>query len=359
LPAHLITVIEESVLPPLPPPDDLLHWALSALGTTTEHHRASLEAVSGDASNRRYFRLLLDGSSYILAVAPPATEKNVEFLAVRETLERAGITVPALHGADLERGYLLLGDLGQRLLLPELSEDTVDACYQSAFGVLLQLAAIDPADPTWPAYDSELLNEELGRFPEWFVQALLGHELSPGETAVWQMFAKLMVGVALEQPRVLVHRDFHSRNLMPQLDGSLGVIDFQDAVLGPVTYDLASLLRDCYIRWPASRVEDWAGSYHARLCREGLLDGVSRELFLRWFDLMGLQRHIKVLGTFARLYLRDGKQAYLADLPLVVAYVEEILAKYRDSEPEVAAFADWFGDTLGPVIRQQPWNSAG
>ena len=345
-------------MPSLAPPEDLLPWALATLGTPSEHHRIQLEPVAGDASNRRYFRLLLDGCSYIIAVAPPATEKNAEFLAVREMLEGACVTMPTLYGADLQRGYLLLGDLGQRMLLPELDDDTVDACYQSAFKVLHQLAAIDPADPGWPIYDKALLGEELDRFPRWFVHSLLGYEMPPAESVVWQAFARLMVDSALAQPRVLVHRDFHSRNLMPQPDGSLGVIDFQDAVVGPITYDLVSLLRDCYIRWPASRVEDWACSYHQQLCREGLLDGVSREQFLRWFDWMGMQRHIKVLGTFARLSLRDDKQSYLADLPLVVAYVEEMLAKYRGSEPAIEAFANWFQGRLGPMIRQQTWNSA-
>jgi N-acetylmuramate 1-kinase len=357
-PIHINAAIQESALPSLSPPDELLPWALDVLGAHPEHHRATLKPVAGDASNRVYYRLLLDSSSYIVAVAPPATEKNAEFLAVREMLEGAGIVVPALYGADLERGYLLLGDLGHRLLLGELSSDSVDSCYQSAFAVLHRVASIDPADPNWPAYDNALLQEELSRFPQWFVQALLGCELCADDFIVMERCFGLLVNSALEQPRVLVHRDFHSRNLMPQADGSLGVIDFQDAVVGPITYDLVSLLRDCYIRWPAFRVEDWACIYQAELLREGLLDSVSREQFLRWFDLMGLQRHIKVLGTFARLYLRDGKEAYLADLPLVVAYVEEMLHKYRGAEPAIEAFASWFDDRLKPVIEQQRWSGS-
>ncbi len=144
---------------------------------------------------------------------------------------------------------------------------------------------------------------------------------------------------------------------MPQAGGALGVIDFQDAVLGPVTYDLVSLLRDCYIRWPASRVEAWARSYHEELLRRGVLEGVAADTFMRWFDLMGLQRHIKVLGTFARLYLRDGKPAYLADLPLVLDYVAEMLARYRATEPAIDAFAEWFGATVGPLVDSQPWSA--
>ena len=156
---------------------------------------------------------------------------------------------------------------------------------------------------------------------------------------------------------MLVHRDFHSRNLMPQPDGQLAVIDFQDAVAGPVTYDLASLLRDCYIQWPAQRVNAWALAHRDELHREGLLQQVGDEQFLTWFDWMGLQRHIKVLGTFARLYLRDGKSAYLADLPLVITYVREILHKYADREAEFAAFSEWFDGSLLPLIKQQSWGA--
>lgn len=343
-------------MPSPSPPDELLPWALDVLGAPFGQHRACLESVAGDASNRRYFRLLLDGSSFILAVAPPETEKNAEFLAVREVLERAGVNVPALYGADLERGFLLLGDLGRQLLLPELNDATVDACYRAAFGVLHQLAGVDMGDPGWPAYDKQLLGEELERFPEWFVDALLGCEMSPQGVVAWRDLSTLLVSSALEQPRVLVHRDFHSRNLMPQPGGALGVIDFQDAVMGPVTYDLVSLLRDCYIRWPAEQVERWAGSFYGELSRQGMLQGIGLDQFLRWFDWMGLQRHLKVLGTFARLYLRDGKAAYLADLPLVVSYVEEMLEKYRDSEPAIAAFAAWFQASLVPGIRRQSWS---
>lgn len=341
---------------PRPPPEDLLPWALSVLEVRADKHTLQLEVVAGDASNRRYFRLWLEESSYILVEAPPATEKNPEFLAVRELLDRGGITVPALYGADLERGYLLLGDLGQRLLLPELQFDSVDSCYHQAFDVLLRMSGLDPQDPSWPAYDAALLEEELNRFPHWFAQELLGYTFNSDDLQIWQALVDLLVPSALQQPRVLVHRDFHSRNLMPQADGSLGVIDFQDAVLGPVTYDLVSLLRDCYIRWPEDQVSAWALGYYDQLCRNDHLSGISPEQFLRWFDWMGLQRHIKVLGTFARLYLRDGKEAYLEDLPLVIEYVEEILARYRDQEPAVAGFAAWFGETLAPLISGQAWS---
>jgi aminoglycoside/choline kinase family phosphotransferase len=336
-------------------PGDLQAWAVARLGLEKQACRCM--PVSGDASPRRYYRLIIAGATYIVVHAPPATEKNAQFLAVRELLERAGVAVPALHAADLERGFLLLGDLGDRLLLDELCDDSVDACYGAAFELLLGIGAIDPGDPAFPVYDTALLSEELARFPHWFVQSLLDQPWDAAAQAAWEPLAAALVDSALEQPLVLVHRDFHSRNLMPQADGALAVIDFQDAVMGPVTYDLVSLLRDCYIRWPSQQVRDWALAYRRRLLAAGRLAGVDEQQFLTWFDLMGLQRHIKVLGTFARLYLRDGKPAYLDDLPRVVDYVREILAGYAPQSDAVCDFAAWFDATLLPAIGRQSWSA--
>ena len=254
-----------------PPPNELLPWALGQLALDAGHADSHPQAVAGDASNRRYFRAALGGRSRILVEAPPGTEKNAEFLAVRALLAAAGVRVPALYGSDLQRGYLLLEDLGDRLLLPELTTGSVDAAYRRAMDVLLRMAALETAGLDIPHYDAALLQEELGRFPAWFAEALLGHAPDEQERGLLHQLDSLLVASALEQPQVLVHRDFHSRNLMPQADGALAVIDFQDAVAGPVTYDLVSLLRDCYVRWPAARVRGWALDYRARLQAAGLL----------------------------------------------------------------------------------------
>ena len=337
-----------------PPSSELLSWAQSIAGSAEPGPEPGLSAVAGDASNRRYFRARLGGHPFIAVEAPPATEKNPAFLEVREILARAGVKVPAVYGADLERGYLLLEDLGDRLLLAELDEGSVTHWYTIAMSTLGRMAALDTGDLALPVYDADLLGEELGRFPQWYVGALLGHDLDADEQAMLDSVFALLIDTALEQPRVLVHRDFHSRNLMPQADGQLAVIDFQDAVLGPISYDLVSLLRDCYIRWPGDRVRDWALDYLRRLQSQGKLPGVDAACFLRWFDLMGLQRHIKVLGTFARLYLRDDKPAYLDDLPLVVDYVREVSASYAGEEPVLAAFHDWFESRMTPLIAAGP-----
>jgi aminoglycoside/choline kinase family phosphotransferase len=217
------------------------------------------------------------------------------------------------------------------------------------------MAAVDMTTRPTPAYDRALLTEELGRFDQCFLESLLGYAPSDSERELIARVGNLLIESALEQPKVLVHRDFHSRNLMLQDEGELAVIDFQDAVLGPVTYDLASLLKDCYISWPAEQVNQWVLQYRGECASLGSL-AVTDAHFLRWFDWMGLQRHIKVLGTFARLYLRDGKSGYLEDLPLVIHYVEQTLRQYAGQEPVFAEFHDWFAGTLSPRIAQQSWS---
>ena len=341
-----------------PAPQELLPWALTVLGLPTGDTPPTLSMVAGDASARRYFRLALATCSYVLVEAPPATEKNEAFVSVAGLLGGAGVKVPAVLAVDFERGYLLLEDLGDQLLLPLLDTGSVDALYAQAFDVLAQMAAVDVVRSGLGDYDGVLLTEELGRFQAWFVQALLGYTPSAAEEGQLGQLSAKLIDSALQQPRVLVHRDFHSRNLMLGNAGALAVIDFQDAVVGPITYDLVSLLRDCYIQWPAEQVEGWALGYRDLLCTRGLAADIDPQRFLRWFDWMGLQRHLKVLGTFARLYLRDGKAAYLDDLPLVIHYVLEITAKYAAEEPAFADFNAWFAERLSPLIAQQSWSRA-
>lgn len=345
--------------------DALLSWALPALAMGQVDSNVHLIPVSGDASSRRYFRVGVEGevaqSGHILVDSPPATEKNAAFIAIRETLNEAGIRVPGLIAADLDRGYMLLEDLGDALLLPLLNDQTADTYYDQAFEILLQLAGAGESAQVLPAYslptyDEALLREELSRFTEWFVEGLLGYSMGEGEHDLVGQLTTLLISSALAQPKVFVHRDFHSRNLMLTEEGDLALIDFQDAVLGPVTYDLVSLLRDCYVKWPDAQVRVWVLKYREILIQQSGLDLGDEAQFVRWFDHMGLQRHLKVLGTFARLYLRDGKTAYLNDLPMVIEYVLEVLQSHSEEEPVCAEFALWFTDSLSPLIKKQPWS---
>ncbi len=334
----------------------LQSWALTSLGSTFAPSPRGMLPVAGDASNRRYFRLYGQTGRYVLAYAPPATENNEAFVQVRNILAAADVRVPALYAVDMKRGFFLLEDLGDRQLLPELQGSTVDGYYQHALGILCRLAESGSGDALPTVYDERLLCEELGRFLPWFVQGLLDYAPNPAEETLLQTLFHLLTDSALEQPQVLVHRDFHSRNLMIQDDGSLAVIDFQDAVRGPITYDPVSLLRDCYIRWPRQRVRSWALGHAGALRQRGLLAADDQQ-FLRWFDWLGLQRHIKVLGTFARLAQRDSKYSYLDDLPLVLGYVREVLEHYAPRQPVFADVLQWWRTCLQPRIDRQSWSS--
>jgi len=238
---------------------------------------------------------------------------------------------------DLDRGLLLLTDLGSRQYLAELDERSVPGLYEDALDALARLqVGGDPASPLLPPYDSALLHREMELFRDWFLGRLLGLELNQDEHRVLDHAFALLTDNALEQPRVWVHRDYHSRNLMVTDPDNPGVLDFQDAVVGAVTYDLVSLLRDCYVSWPRERVESWALAHRARLRALGMSGLDDAEQFLRWFDLMGVQRHLKAIGIFARLNLRDGKPGYLRDIPRTLGYVLAVADRY----PDLAALRD-------------------
>jgi hypothetical protein len=295
-----------------------------------------LSPASADASFRRYFRVA--GSPGHIAVdAPPDTENNHAFVSMAQKLQALGLHVPAIIASDLDRGYLLVADLGNRSYLSELNPDNVEQLYGDALRALLTLQTAGPVDDELPRYDRAMLRRELGIFREWYLQAHLGLTLDAATEAVIDQTFTVLTDSALEQPQLCVHRDFHSRNLLITEHNNPGIIDFQDAVVGPLTYDLVSLLKDCYIAWPAERVEQWALAYQQLALQRGLLQHPDRQQFLRWFDLMGMQRHLKAIGIFARLYRRDGKHGYLADIPRTLGYVVEVAGRY----PEFSAFASW------------------
>ncbi len=315
--------------------DALAAWAAAAAGSAPE----GFAPASADASFRRYFRLtfaapppLARGERTLIAMdAPPPQEDTRPFLHVAALLAAAGVHAPAVLAADVERGFLLLSDLGDRTYLAALDDASAPGLYSDAIDALLrwQLASRDGA---LPPYDEALLTRELDLFPDWYVARHLGVTLAPAQAGVLADAFRKVLANNLAQPRVFVHRDYHSRNLMVCADNP-GVLDFQDAVMGPITYDLCSLLRDAYVAWDEARQLDWAIRYWERARRAGLPVAGDFAAFWRDFEWMGVQRQLKVLGIFARLYHRDGKAGYLADMPRVMAYLRGACARYPELVP--------------------------
>ena len=305
--------------------------------------QVDIRAASADASFRSYWRTRGEGPSCIAMDAPPEKEDIGPWLDVAARLRRAGVHAPEVLAVDRGQGFVLMEDLGTRTYLPELDERTVDTLYADALDALLRMqATVDVAG--LPAYDRSRLVAEMELLPEWFLGRHLGFAPDCEEWDVIEAAFTFLVQAAQEQPRAFVHRDFHSRNLLVLERDGPGVIDFQDAVVGPITYDLVSLLRDCYVEWDGERVEGWLESHLQRLRHAHLLGpDVDLARFRRWFDLIGLQRHVKVLGIFCRLWYRDGKAQYLGDLPLVWRYALGVARRY----PELAAFAALLERALG------------
>ena len=293
----------------------------------------SIAPASADASFRRYFRITNADSSYIIMDAPPEKEDCKPFIRIATILFDFGLNVPQILKQDLKQGFLLLNDLGTTVFLSELNNDTADEMYSSAMKALLQLQKNKL--PELPNYDEALLRTELNLFPEWYLTKHLNISLSTEHKEILEQVFDELIKNALEQPQVCVHRDYHSRNLMVNKDKAdfPGVIDFQDAVIGAVTYDLVSLLKDCYISWPREKVEAWVNYFYTEAISSKIISEVSFETFMRWFDLMGLQRHLKVAGIFSRLYHRDGKDGYLNDIPLTMDYIYDVLKRYPEFKP--------------------------
>jgi aminoglycoside/choline kinase family phosphotransferase len=282
--------------------------------------------------------------------APPDKEAIAPFLKVARLLEACGVHVPHLEAVNPEQGFILMEDLGSTPLLTALqSGGNVDELYRQALDelLLIQVQGLGQLQQL-PPYDTAALERELRLMPEWFLERHLKLRLGSDEKRMLEATFGQLIAEALQQPRVLVHRDYHSRNLMASHSNRPGIIDFQDALAGPVGYDLVSLLKDCYIAWPRQRVVHWVFEYRARLIGAGApqLAGSSDSEFLRWFDWIGLQRHIKILGVFARLWYRDGKNGYLADLPQTLHYVRDTAARYG----ELRDFRQWLEARVVPAF---------
>lgn len=295
------------------------------LPSVLKHNDYQIEPASSDASFRRYFRVRSGENSWIVMDAPPQKEDITQFVDIAKALYINAINVPEILAKDDERGLLLLTDFGNTAYLSVLNDNTADKLYQDAIDSLIamQCSAIELH---LPEYNNDLLLQELNLFPDWFLKRHLSMTAPEGLDTVFAV----LIDNAMQQPYHFVHRDYHSRNLMVTDIKNPGIIDFQDAVIGPISYDLVSLLRDCYIAWPEHKIEQWIGYYFNQVQHYGLLQGNTLAQFVKWFDLMGLQRHLKVLGIFCRLYYRDNKANYLADLPLTLHYAKQISAKYPE-----------------------------
>ncbi len=304
---------------------------------------ATLTAASSDASFRRYFRWEGGEHTFIVMDAPPPQENCKPFVDIAHLLRKSGINVPEIYAEDLAQGFLLLNDLGRKTYLDVIDEHNADALFADAFDALLAYQQL-PMDAPLPSYDVALLRRELELFPEWYVRKHLGIEMDQQQLAKWQRASDLLIESALAQPKVLVHRDFMPRNLM-HCEPNPGVLDFQDAVYGPVTYDVTCLFKDAFLSWPEARVHGWLKNYWDKARDLGIPVQDDFDTFMRASDLMGVQRHLKVIGIFARICHRDGKPRYLADVPRFFAYIETVLAR----RPELAELADLLSSLQQPA----------
>ncbi|MBJ6136707.1 aminoglycoside phosphotransferase family protein [Marinobacter litoralis] len=316
---------------------------------------ASPEPVSGDASFRRYFRVWRETSGqartpFIVMDAPPEHENCEPFVAIAKHWHQHGIHVPDIAGEDLNQGFLLLEDFGDNLMLGAVTEQNADTCYRQALDELVRIAQQSaPAEHALPHYDDAMLDREMALFPDWLLEKHLGLTLCNQQRALLDTTFSLLKESALTEPEVTVHRDYHSRNLLIR-DGqnAPGVIDFQDAVIGPVTYDAVSLLKDCYIRWPEDKIVEWLEHYRLASLNAGL-HRADPDTFRQWFELMGMQRHLKAAGIFARLAIRDGKTGYLGDIPRTVSYLRDASAR----QPALRHFHEWLCGTVIPAIESK------
>jgi N-acetylmuramate 1-kinase len=349
--------------------------------------KVDISLICGDASFRRYFRITHDNNQYILADSPPHLVPITPFVAIAKAYHQGGLSVPKVLHACAEQGFVLQSDLGEQQLLALLTLDNVTSHYRAALTLLpliarvTQVQILDELQPrsdgyqasvtyqSLPLYDAEFVQRELAIFSEWLLGTHLKLTLTSGEQKMLLEAFECLTQNALCQPKVGMHRDFHSRNLIvasqsantssgaqtvsaqtTQETQALGVVDFQDAVIGPISYDAVSLLRDCYIKWPQAVIAPLMEFHYHTCIEEGLLDAeVSLATYTRWFDLMGMQRHIKAAGIFARLNYRDNKPGYMADIPLTLSYLVDIGGQY----PELTEFSLWIQDKILPLVNTQ------
>ena len=318
--------------------EQLKVWVEAVLGIAD----ADITSASADASFRRYFRVQHGQKSFVIMDAPPDKEDCDPFIKISAAMAGFGLNVPRVLEQDLQQGFLLLSDLGSEQYLQVLNDANADQLYADAIAALVRLQKNSlGSEVSLPAYDHRLLMTEMNLFKDWLLPQQLGINLNDELSAALDKTFAWLAQQALAQPQVWVHRDYHSRNLMRTAVDNPGVLDFQDAVLGPLTYDLVSLLKDCYITWPRAKVEAWLADYHRQIQAAGLATDIDQAQLLAWFDCMGVQRHLKAAGIFSRLNIRDGKPGYLADIPRTLAYITEV----AEQQPEL--------EFLGSLLRSE------
>lgn len=330
--------------------DERLNGAISWVTEVLGRKPQKVDALSNDASPRRYFALPNEG--IVLVDTPLPAEQNQAFIVISRTLLEYQLHVPQVFRYDLQQGYMLISDLGRRQYLSELCAENVELLYGEALDALHRVQTI-PVEAVrghvLAHFDNHFIFREGMLFQEWFVQKYLQIPLNTKLQQAFQKLFSLLTLNAIEQPQVFVHRDYHSRNLMLCAPTNPGIIDFQDAVLGPITYDLVSLIRDCYIAWPKEQVERWVHAFYQRLKEEKQLNSeISEQQFMQWFDLMGVQRHLKAIGIFARLDLLYKKPDYLKEIPRTLGYVVEVVKKY----PELVFLKQFIEDQIFARLHQ-------
>ena len=314
----------------------------SWLKNVFSHDDFTLTPISGDASFRKYFRLFVNTENYIVMDAPPEKEPLEPFLTVQTILKNAEICVPECFAKEIKQGFLLLSDFGDQLLLYSLTPDNTATSYEKSIQTMIQFQHISPAELSLPHFNQAHIHQELGLFQDWFLQNHLGLVLAEDELHLIQETFDFLSQKLVKQPQVFIHRDYHSRNIMRLTDNSLGLIDFQDAMIGPLTYDLVSLLKDCYIQWPQDKLTQWMNYYYTHSPQAQQLSYLE---FSQAFELCGLQRHLKVLGIFSRLSKRDKKPKFLNDLPLTLNYVLNCL----QAQPKLARFYEFMQQRVGSL----------
>ncbi len=302
------------------------------LATELNDDNFQVRLLANDASFRRYFRADYQGKQFVVMDAPPAQEPCAAYATIAKHFHNIGINVPRILASDLEQGFLLLTDFGDNLFFKQLNADNADKLYRTAIDELIKIQQCETIESySFGNFINDNIRTELTNFQEWYLQAYLKLTLSTDEQAMLNNSFNFLIENAKQQPQLCMHRDYHSRNLMLIKNNQIGVLDFQDTTWGPVTYDIVSLLKDCYIAWPKEKIMQWLGYYHQQAIKNSIIDNaISLPQLTTWFELMGMQRHLKASFIFARKFLRDNDDRYLKDIPRTLNYVTDIIVDYSE-----------------------------